>query len=272
VRRPTRVTRSRYWTPQGLAGVELLRWDASTHRYARHSHEGYAIGVVQRGAHAFRARGRTWTAVPGCIIVVNPEDAHDGRPAARDDAYSYRMMYVERDAAARAGTPFFRECVVTDSALARRLLEIHRALERPEARLQCDTLVATALRALAQRHGGVRPGTDRTGTYQPEVSVVLDYLTEHFTEECSLADLAALAGVNRFQLLRAFRQQVGLPPHRFQTQLRLRRAKRMLTDGQSAASVASAVGFSDQSHLIRKFKAAYGVTPGAITFNPKRQR
>ncbi|HZS62030.1 MAG TPA: AraC family transcriptional regulator [Gemmatimonadaceae bacterium] len=266
------MTRSRYWTPRGLAGVELLRWDASTHRYARHSHEGYAIGVVQCGAHAFTARGRKWTAVPGCVIVVNPEDAHDGRPAVRDSAYSYRMMYVERNAMALAGTPFFRECVVTDGALAGRLLEIHRALERPEARLECDTLVTTALRELAEHHGGVRLGTDTSGKRQPEVSVILEYLTEHFAEECSLADLAALAGVNRFQLLRAFRQQVGLPPHRFQTQLRLRRAKRMLTGGQSAASVASAVGFSDQSHLIRKFKAAYGVTPGAITFNPKRRQ
>ncbi len=265
------MTRSRYWTPRGLAGIELLRWDASTHRYARHSHEGYAIGAVQRGAHAFTSRGRTWTAVSGCVIVVNPEDAHDGRPAARDDAYSYRMMYVERTAMALAGAPFFRECVVTDSALARRLLEIHRALERSEARLECDTLVTTALRELAQHHGRVRPGIDKTGKRQPGVSVVLEYLTEHFTEECSLTDLAALAGVDRFQLLRAFRQQVGLPPHRYQTQLRLRHAKRRIAAGEPAAIVATAVGFSDQSHLIRKFKAAYGVTPGAITFNPGRR-
>jgi AraC-like DNA-binding protein len=258
---------SRYWRPTGVAGVELLRWDASTHRYARHSHEGYAIGVVERGAHAFSARGRTWTAVPGRVIVVNPEDAHDGRPATGDDTYSYRMMYVDRAAIAVSGTPFFPESVVDDPALAEQLLHAHRSLERPESRLEYETLLLIALRELARRHGGARPFAKK----QPAVSVALDYLTEHFTDECSLADLAALGGVDRFQLLRAFRRQVGLPPHRYQLQLRLRRAKWLLMKGDSAASVAAAVGFSDQSHLIRKFKAAYGVTPGAITFNPRRR-
>src|SRR5579862_302230 len=144
---------SRYWRPDGVAGVELLRWDASTHRYARHSHEGYAIGVVERGAHAFTARGRTWTAVPGRIIVVNPEDAHDGRPAGRGDAYSYRMLYVDRATIAATGVPFFPDSVVEDADLATRLLEVHRSLERPEARLECETLLVTALGELARRHG-----------------------------------------------------------------------------------------------------------------------
>src|SRR5579862_6743648 len=116
---------SRYWRPDGVAGVELLRWDASTHRYARHSHEGYAIGVVARGAHAFTARGRTWTARPGCVIVVNPEDAHDGGPAGRNGGYSYRMMYVDPTVVAADSAPFFRESVVEDGALARRLFEMH---------------------------------------------------------------------------------------------------------------------------------------------------
>jgi len=259
------MTDSRYWRSNG---VEFLRWDASTHRYARHSHEGYAIGVVARGAHAFTARGRRWTARPGCVIVVNPEDAHDGGPAGRNGGYSYRMMYVDPTVIAADSAPFFRESVVEDGALARRLFEMHEALERPEAQLECETLLLTALDELARRHGGARPSVARR---LPAVSVALEYLTAHFAEECSLSDLAALTGIDRFQLLRAFQRQVGLPPHRYQTQLRLRLAKQLIAEGQSAASVAATVGFSDQSHLIRKFKAAYGVTPGAITFNPRQR-
>jgi AraC-like DNA-binding protein len=270
---------SRYWRLEGVDGVDLLRWDASTHRYARHSHEGYALGVVEAGAHAFAARGQTWTAVPGCVIVVNPEDAHDGRPATRSDEYSYRMIYVDRavmaaavDEAAgrRVATPFFAEAVVDDVGLAGQLREAHRAGERPESRLESEALLITALVELSRRHGGATAAVDRERRCPREVALAREYLREHFADDCSLAELAALAGVDRFQLLRAFRQHVGLPPHLYQTQLRLRYAKRLMAAGESAAIVAATVGFSDQSHLIRKFKAAYGITPGAITFNRAR--
>lgn len=262
---------SRYWRLDRFEGVDLLRSDASTHRYARHSHEGYALGIVEMGAHAFAARGQVWTAVPGRVIVVNPDDAHDGGPAARTHAYSYRMIYVDgavlaaaldEAAGRRVSTPFFPEPVVDDAALADRFLHLHHALERMETRLEREALLITALVELARRHGKAPPpgGEKRHGPR--DVVLALDYLTENFATDCSLTELAALSGVDRFHLLRAFRRSLGLPPHLYQTQLRLRHAKRLMLAGESPAMAAVAVGFSDQSHLIRRFKAAYGVTPG----------
>ncbi|MCK6450283.1 MAG: AraC family transcriptional regulator [Alphaproteobacteria bacterium] len=262
---------ARYWRLDGFEGVDLLRSDASTHRYARHSHEGYAVGVVEAGAHAFAARGRVWTAIPGSVIIVNPDDAHDGGPAASDDRYTYRMLYVDGAVVAaaleeavgrRAATSFFPDSVVGDATLAERLSRLHRAFERPEARLQRETLLVTALVQLARRHGRAPPHVGRGPSGSRAVALALDYLAANFAEDCSLAELAALAGVDRFHLLRAFRRRVGLPPHLYQTQLRLRHAKRLMLAGESPAMAAVAAGFADQSHLIRKFKAAYGVTPG----------
>ena len=262
---------SRYWRLDGLGGVDLLRADASTHRYARHSHEGYALGIVEAGAHAFAARGAVWTAIAGRVVIVNPDDAHDGGPAARDGGYSYRMIYVDGGVLAaaleevtgrRLATPFFPRAVVDDPALAGRLLRLHRSLEHPKARLEREALLITALVELARRHGGTAPHGGPHGSSPRAVTLALDYLQENFAEDLSLAQLAALAGVDRFHLLRAFRRSLGLPPHLFQTQLRLRHAKQLMLAGEKPAMAAVAAGFADQSHLIRKFKAAYGVTPG----------
>jgi AraC-like DNA-binding protein len=262
---------SRYWRLDGLGDVELLRADASTHRYARHAHEGYALGVVEAGAHAFAARGEVWTAIPGRVVVVNPDDAHDGGPAARSGGYSYRMIYVGETVLAaslaeaagrRVATPLFPRAVVDDRVLAGRLSRLHRVLEHPEARLERESRLVTALVALARRHGSAAPRGEPRAESSHAVAVARDYLAANFAEDLSLAALASLAGVDRFHLLRAFRRSLGLPPHLYQTQLRLRHAKRLMLDGEPPAMAAAAAGFADQSHLIRKFKAAYGVTPG----------
>jgi AraC-like DNA-binding protein len=267
---------SLYWRLDGLDGVDLLRAYASTHRYARHCHEGYALGVVEAGAHAFASRGAVWTAIPGRVVIVNPEDAHDGGPAAHDGAYSYRMIYVDsavlitavEEAVGRlVTTPFFPHAVVSDAALADRLSQLHRALEHPEARLERETLLITALVELAQRHGKAASNTNLGARTPRVVTLALDYLAANFVADISLAELAALVGVDRFHLLRAFRRSLGLPPHLYQTQLRLRHAKRLMLAGEPPAMAAAASGFADQSHLIRKFKAAYGVTPGQYLAN-----
>jgi AraC-like DNA-binding protein len=262
------MRKTRFWR---VEDVELLRADASTHRYARHSHEGYAFGVVESGAHAFTARGALWTAIPGRVVIVNPDDAHDGGPPDRDGRYSYRMLYVDAAAVTtavdeawgrRGATPLFRDAVVDDPPLAAALARLHRLLEVPEARLERETLLATALADLARRHASDTRRGSAPERSPRAVGLALDHLAEHFADDVSLADLAALAGVSRFHLLRAFRRAVGLPPHLYQTQLRLRHARRLLLAGQPPARAAAAAGFADQSHLIRKFKAAYGVTPG----------
>jgi AraC-like DNA-binding protein len=263
--------RLRYWRPDGFSGVDLLRADASTHRYSRHVHEGYALGVVEAGAHAFAARGEVWTAIPGRMVIVNPDVAHDGGPASRDGGYSYRMIYVdaavftsaiEEAAGRRVATPFFPDAVVTDATLADRLSQLHRILEHPEARLERETLLITTFVELARRHGKATPDSNPRARTPRAVALALGYLAENFAEDVSLAELAALADVDRFHLLRTFRRCLGLPPHLYQTQLRLRHAKRLMLAGHPPAMAAAAAGFADQSHLIRKFKAAYGVTPG----------
>ena len=262
---------SRYWRPDGFGGLELLRSDASTHRYTRHSHEGYALGVVEGGAHAFASRGSVWTATPGNVVIVNPDDAHDGGPARGDTRYWYRMLYVDASVLASAladrrdrtvPAPLFPEAVVHDPALAESLSKLHRALERPEAHLERETLLLTTLAALALRHGRAAHPAAALGRPPRAVSTAREYIAGHFAENISLARLAALAGVSRFHLLRMFRHSFGLPPHLYQTQLRLRHARRLMASGHAPARAAAAAGFADQSHLTRKFKAAFGITPG----------
>jgi hypothetical protein len=66
---------------------------------------------------------------------------------------------------------------------------------------------------------------------------------------------------SRFQANRQFKQRYGLPPHQYRMSVKIAQAKQLLRTGVSAASVAVAQGFTDQSHFTRHFKRLVGVTP-----------
>jgi AraC-like DNA-binding protein len=88
----------------------------------------------------------------------------------------------------------------------------------------------------------------------------------------SLDDIAGVACLTKWHLLRAFRREYGLSPHGYQMQLRLARARRLLERGRSSSFVTYESGFSDQSHLTRRFKEFFGFTPARYARQFARER
>ncbi|MGV3622942.1 MAG: helix-turn-helix domain-containing protein [Archangium sp.] len=88
------------------------------------------------------------------------------------------------------------------------------------------------------------------------------YALENLSGDLSLEKLAAVVelGVPHFSSL--FRRAFGLTPHDWVMQLRLDRASELLRErSHSLAQVAELAGFADQSHLTRRFKQRFGLSP-----------
>ncbi|PXA87713.1 hypothetical protein DMC47_31390, partial [Nostoc sp. 3335mG] len=62
-------------------------------------------------------------------------------------------------------------------------------------------------------------------------------------------------------LIAGFKAHFGVPPQRYLIQVRLAEARALLRQGVGIAEVAYTVGFADQAHLTRHFRAVLGVTP-----------
>jgi len=260
----------KFWRARDLGDLELLRASYVTHSFSPHIHEGYAVGVIERGVEVFEYRRATHAAVSGNVVVINPGEVHTGRRGS-DEGWTYRMLYPDvallRDAAGEvagrfADVPFFPEPVVQDRYLAGLILELHKALEQPASKIERESRLLLAFAQLIGRHADSRPVQKPVGREKLAVRRVRDYLETRYSENVSIKELAAAANLSPFHLIRVFRNETGLPPHAYLNQVRVARAKKLLSSGFSIADTACRTGFADQSHLTKHFKRITGCTPG----------
>ncbi|USD62921.1 helix-turn-helix transcriptional regulator [Vibrio sp. SCSIO 43140] len=98
---------------------------------------------------------------------------------------------------------------------------------------------------------------------QRQMDRVDAYIAENIASNISVDDLADLLGCSKFYFLREFKKLAGVTPYQYLVSQRLEQAKQRLSAGSvNIAVTAQELGFNDQSHLTRAFKAHFGVTPG----------
>jgi AraC family transcriptional regulator len=137
----------------------------------------------------------------------------------------------------------------------------------PGGRLLLESLSAAAAVLLLRSQSSLALRVPRLpprgGLTSKALARVIDYIHNHLAEDISLIELSSLAGCSQQHFKRAFKQSVGLPPHRFLLARRVERAQELLAQGNlSIAEVAISSGFSTQSHLTAVFRQQTGATPG----------
>lgn len=247
-------------------GIERIQAQFRGDAFEPHRYDTYALGVTMRGVQTFRYRGEKRYSLPGRVIVLHPDELHDGG-AGTEDGLVYRMLYLEPSVmfrcleVARFGLPFVDDPVVEDNRLAGLLLAALGELDRELDELFVDDFVSRLADGLV-RHA--RFPQRRLGRIAwAQVKVARDYLEAHVTRSVRSQELERITGLDRFALARHFRAAFATSPHRFLLMRRLQQAKAMIGAGEPIAEVAVATGFADQSHLSRHFKKAFGLAPGA---------
>ena len=189
---------------------------------------------------------------------------HDGAPLDGQPR-AWRMLYVDPGLVAReadglglAGAEIARPAL-RDPPLAALFATLFARLTDTSAeRLAVEETLLATLARLLHRHGASPRGAFGLS---PAIAAARRRLDEAPHLPASLAELAALAGCSRFQLLRGFARECGATPHAYLLQRRVRLARARLAAGASPAEAALAAGFADQSHLTRAFRRQLGLTP-----------
>lgn len=251
----------------GMTGVEAVIAD-STHKFGRHTHDQFGIGMILRGAQKSLSGRGIVEAEAGDVITVNPGEVHDGSPVG-DVGRAWKMLYFDPEALAE---PIH---ILSDGKITMAELT-HPALSDPAAATSFQSLfhavtdpnggnseVETAEKLLILLERLIHQHSDeRELNVSSAIKRARNRIDDDPASQLSLNELAAIGGVSQFQLIRGFSRLTGLTPHAYLVQRRLLRARRMIASGETLTNTAHASGFADQSHLTRLFVSAYGISPG----------
>ncbi|MGJ7538066.1 MULTISPECIES: helix-turn-helix domain-containing protein [unclassified Variovorax] len=255
-------------------GVHGTAMDSARH-YGRHWHSTYGVGLLDHGAQSSASGRGKVDAYAGDLITTNPGEVHDGRPLG-GPSRRWRMVYFDvavmagmLGGAAMDGSVEFTRPVLKDLRLVQTLRRLFTHLDdwRNRAASTSASAEALACEESLVEVCGLLLGGHSTAVPQPEIDGDVRLVRERIADDLlaapTLDELAAMAGLGKFQLLRRFQKAYGVPPHAWLLLQRAERARALIRRGTSLADTAAASGFADQSHMTRIFTRHFGFTPGA---------
>jgi AraC-like DNA-binding protein len=260
--------RVRFWRPLAPSVAYMVHVQAEDRLRVSYGDHFHVVTILD-GAFDGWYRGAVHAQVPGALKLKDPGEVH--RQVRVHAPFTLEAICFAVDAVrdvARAkglrGPPRFRAGAFgPGSAEAKLGFAMRRALVDPHGTvLERETRIAAALDALLDADGSREPRSERRATRS--VRRALDYLQDALSENVTLDELAVHAGLDKYHLVRAFKAELGVPPHAWLVHARVARARELLRAGERVTDVAHAVGFYDQSQLHRHFRRIVGVPPGAF--------
>ncbi|WP_346353757.1 AraC family transcriptional regulator [Azotosporobacter soli] len=235
--------------------------------YKKHAHEEYSLGLVNQGASSFWCQGRYTELGPKSLVFIPRELVHACNPKV-NCPWAYKMIYLQAPwlkdflASCKMQPALLQKPLVRTLAQKNDLRKANQLIERllgsvsyleKESALQ---LLLEELLCLRQVEVSVKEAE-----MQPKVKKIREHLLRNLADKTTLQQLEEVSGLNKFHIIRAFKAEFGIPPHAYQTLLRINQAKKELRKNKAISAVAYETGFYDQSHFHKTFKLQVGVTP-----------
>ena len=252
-------------------GMEILRASCYEHSYPPHFHDEFVIAAFARGAQRTRICRQKGIAAAGTVMVIMPGEVHTGEAVQRDEGWDYCAFYpsqslindvAETVLKGRGDVNFGTEGMRHAPRIAQRMLHAAQVLNASDDPLEKACVMYHILNILIGNYGERTVKGARQDVMRADIRKAIEFLHSSYAQTLTVKEIATVAGLSEFYFMRTFQAMTGLSVHQYLTQIRLVRAKGLLSRGISASQVASDVGFFDQSHLIKHFRAHFGTTPG----------
>lgn len=225
--------------------IELIFCKYSQITYSTHTHAtSYALGFVLEGTLEIKRKGHAERCHAGDFFVVPPNIPHSICPA--NGVYSMLTVCLGIDSVYKYDMDIMLQSlqILMASLVTQGLITSQQITMLKDA---VEVLYVSLLEVEIPKNKGVYKAKE-----------LLERMPENpYTTEL----LAEQVFISPYYLIRAFKEELGLTPHQFHMQRRIRKAQKLLLQSDTVAEVALATGFCDQSHFDKWFGRIVGITP-----------
>ncbi|ASG01024.1 AraC family transcriptional regulator [Vibrio anguillarum] len=250
--------------------IGLIDADYRQFAFDRHYHLDIHIGLITQGTQRFYHQGAWHQVQRGGVVLMSPDELHDGQ-AHNDSGYQVQVFAIEPtwlqqtlEAKQIEQVLGFEQLIVDDAPLFCSLLQLHHTMKQDKlSQLAKDCLPYQGFTPLLERYSHLKlPEVKPLG--QRNLATLKEWVLSQLDQPIRLEQLAQLCQLSPTQFQRHFKAQTGITPYAWLLRLRLEQAMKLLKTGASSTEVAYQVGFYDQAHFSKAFKATFGLSPSAI--------
>jgi AraC family transcriptional regulator len=244
--------------------------------FQEHSHSAFTVTAVLSGRFEVTIGGESFRLSAGEAALTAIGQVHSG---GAEDAEFTSVSITPRlvDELARESGLIgfgnqisFRRATTDDPEL---MAAIGRITEEAISRrlghgAMLDALVRQLVIILFRSHLMVRRSAlielSRAGPVDRRLRRAMEFMHDNYWRELSLEEIASAAYLSEYHFARLFKQITGITPHFYLANLRLERARELLSNSEiPIGQVAAMVGYQSQSHFTKIFKSVTGLTPKA---------
>jgi len=241
--------------------------------FPKHFHEEYLVVTIKEGRNDLFCSGKSYTAFPGDVILINPGEVHDGNSYKNGylhynvfyiDPYSLTQMLEHSYYLPGINSCSFSQTHLKQSLLANKINHFYSCLAKEYVdEIYLHEQYLDIIQDIAVNYSTSKPDNYAFDSYYgSKVKELKEYINDNLGSKLSLQYLSGICFISPFHLLKVFQRFTGITLHQYILVRRIEKAKEMLRNKKSIGDVAFLLGFTDQSHFTRSFKKMIGMTPG----------
>lgn len=224
-----------------------------------HFHKVWSLGFITNGSEYISFNETDVLLSKDTQILIPPYSLHKNW-GSKNSVWTYRAIYLNSELIRSIA----KELKLDYSELASFPYFVNQGVENFEVTEGAIIKVLENIFLNAKREECFTSSSVRK---DDDLNELLNYLSVNYNSKITLGDLENKFKINKYKLLRIFKNKVGVSPLEYQMSIRIEKSKQLFFEDIPLTHIALESGFFDQSHFTHSFKRYVGVTPGDFKNN-----